>query len=48
MFDYLFDEFDDKRYEGWSDWKWDFLEMAAEMVSTPQEQKRLFEKTDQF
>ncbi len=44
MLDYLFDEFENKRYDGWSDWKWNFLEMAAEMVNTTEEQERLFKK----
>ena len=44
MLDYLLDEFENKRYDGWSDWKWYFLEMAAEMVDTPHEQEQLFKK----
>ena len=46
MLDYLFDEFENKRYDGWSDWKWSFLEMAAEMVGAPKDQERLFKKLD--
>jgi len=47
LFDYFFDEFEHKRYEGWSDWKWNFLEMAAQMAAVPDEQERLFKKLDQ-
>lgn len=46
MLDYLFDEFENKRYDGWSDWKWSFLEMAAEMVDSPKDQERLFKKLE--
>ena len=46
MLGYLFDEFENKRYDGWSDWKWSFLEMAAEMVNTTEEEERLFKKLD--
>jgi len=45
---YLFEEFEHKRYDGWSNWKWDFLELAAQTVETPSEQKRLFEKFEQM
>lgn len=47
LLNYLFDEFESKRYEGWREWKWNFLELAAQVVETAQEQKRLFEKLDQ-
>lgn len=47
LLDYFFDEFEHKRYEGWSDWKWNFLEMAAQMAAVPDEQERLFKKLDQ-
>ncbi|HLD69197.1 MAG: hypothetical protein A3D92_23560 [Bacteroidetes bacterium RIFCSPHIGHO2_02_FULL_44_7] len=44
---YLFEEFEHKRYDDWSGWKWDFLELAAQTVETPSEQARLFEKLEQ-
>src|SRR3989338_2024190 len=47
LLNYLFNEFESKRYEGWSEWRWNFLELAAQVVETTQEQKRLFEKLDQ-
>ncbi|OFZ58714.1 MAG: hypothetical protein A3D92_22035, partial [Bacteroidetes bacterium RIFCSPHIGHO2_02_FULL_44_7] len=46
MLNTLFDEFENKRYDGWSDWKWSFLEMAAEMVDTSKDQERLFKKLE--
>ena len=48
VLDYLFEEFEDKRYEDWSDWKWSFLEMAAEIVEADQEQKKLLEIADKY
>lgn len=47
LLNYFFDEFDHKRYSGWSEWRWNFLEFAAQTVVTSQEQKRLFEKLEQ-
>lgn len=47
LLDYLFDEFEHKRYDEWSSWKWKFLELTAQTVDTPQEQERLFKKLDQ-
>lgn len=47
LLDYFFNEFEHKRYEGWSDWKWHFLEMTAQMAAVPDEQERLFKKLDQ-
>jgi len=47
LFDYFFEEFEHKRYDGWSDWKWNFLEMAAQMAADSNEQERLFKKLDQ-
>lgn len=48
LLDYLFDEFEYKRYDEWSDWKWDFLELAAQMVNSSEEQEILFQRIDQF
>lgn len=47
MLDYLFNEFEHKRYDEWSDWKWNFLDLAAQVVATSDERDRLFKKLDQ-
>lgn len=47
MLDYLFTEFEHKRYDEWSDWRWNFLEIAAQIVTTSDERDRLFKKLDQ-
>ena len=35
LFDYLFKESNHSRYEGWNDWRWELLTIAAEAVETP-------------
>lgn len=47
MLNYLFIEFEHKRYDEWSDWKWNFLEIAAQIVTTSDERDRLFKRLDQ-
>lgn len=39
---YLLKECGQKRYEGWSDWRWEFLAIAANVVQTSQERDELF------
>lgn len=43
---YLLKECGHKRYEGWSDWRWEFLAIAGEIVQTPQEREKLFNRID--
>lgn len=43
---YLLKECGHKRYEGWSDWRWEFLAIAGEIVQTPQEREKLFNQID--
>jgi len=44
---YLLMECGHKRYEGWSDWRWELLRIAGEVVQTPQEKKKLFSRIDE-
>ncbi len=41
LFDYCLTEANRKQYEGW-DWKWDFLRMASELISSGEQEKELF------
>ena len=43
---YLLKECGHKRYEGWSDWRWEFLAIAGEIVKTSQEREKLFNQID--
>lgn len=43
---YLLKECGHKRYEGWSDWRWEFLAITGEIVQTPQEREKLFNRID--
>jgi hypothetical protein len=42
LFGYLLKECGHKRYEGWSDWRWEFLAIAGNVVQTSQEREELF------
>lgn len=44
---YLLRECGHKRYEGWSDWRWELLTIAGEVVQTRQEQEKLFSRIDE-
>lgn len=44
---YLLKECGHKRYEGWSDWRWEFLDIAGEIIQTSQEQEKLFNRIDE-
>lgn len=44
---YLLKECGDKRYEGWSDWRWELLRIAGAVVQTPQEREKLFNRIDE-
>ncbi len=46
LFDYLFKESGHTRYEGWNDWRWELLTIAAEAVETPDERNKVFTKID--
>ena len=48
LFSYLLRECGHKRYEGWSDWRWEFLVIAGEIVQSPQERKKLFSRIDEI
>jgi len=48
FFDYLLTECGHKRYEGWSEWRWDFLEIAAGIIKTAEERDRLWTKIDEI
>jgi hypothetical protein len=48
LFGYLLKECGHKRYEGWSDWRWEFLAIAGEVVQTPQEREKLFKRIDEI
>jgi len=41
QFRYCLTEANRKQYEGW-DWKWDFLRMASELISSEKQEKELF------
>ncbi len=45
---YLLKECGHKRYEGWSDWRWELLAIAGEVVQIPQECKNLFDRIDEI
>jgi len=47
LLEYLLKECGHKRYEGWSDWRWEFLAIAGEVVQTPKEQENLFNRIDE-
>ncbi len=47
LFEYCLTESEGKQYAGW-DWKWNFLGIAGELVSTEEQQKRLFSKLDEM
>ena len=39
LFNYCLNESDHKRYDGWSDWQWDFLRIASKIISNDEEEK---------
>jgi hypothetical protein len=47
LFGYLLKECGHKRYEGWSDWQWEFLAIMGNAVRTPQEREELFFRIDE-
>ena len=47
LLEYLLKECGHERYEGWSDWRWEFLAIAGEVVQTPQEREKLFKRIDE-
>lgn len=47
LLDYLLKECGHKRYEGWSDWRWELLRIGGTFVQTPQERKKLFARIDE-
>src|SRR3990170_1613724 len=47
LFDYYLTEANRKQYEGW-DWKWNFLRMASELISSGEQEKELFAKLDKI
>ena len=47
MLGYLFKECGHKRYEGWSDWRWELLRIAGAVVQTLQEREKLFNRIDE-
>ena len=48
LLEYLLKECDHKRYEGWSDWRWELLAIAGEVVKTSQEREKLFNRIDEI
>ena len=48
LLEYLLKECGHKRYEGWSDWRWELLAIAGEIVKTSQERERLFNRIDEI
>lgn len=48
LFNYCLNEADHKRYNGWSDWQWDFLRIAPKIISNDDEEKSLFAKADEI
>jgi len=44
---YLLKECGHKRYEGWSDWRWEFLAILGDVVHFPQEREKLFNRIDE-
>ncbi|MGH7801155.1 MAG: hypothetical protein ACREOW_11110 [Thermodesulfobacteriota bacterium] len=47
LFDYYLTEANRKQYDGW-DWKWDFLRMASELISSGEQEKELFSNLDKI
>jgi len=48
LFGYLLKECGHKRYEGWSNWRWEFLAIVGDVVQAPQEQEKLFNRIDEI
>lgn len=48
LLEYLLKECGHKRYEGWSDWRWELLAIAGEVVKTSQEREKLFNRIDEI
>jgi hypothetical protein len=46
LLNYLLKECGDKRYEGWTDWRWEFLGIAGEVAKNPQDRQKLFARID--
>jgi len=44
---HLLKECGHKRYEGWSDWRWELLRIAGAVVQTLQEREKLFDRIDE-
>lgn len=47
LLEYLLKDCGHKRYEGWSDWRWELLRIAGGVVQTRQEQDKLFNRIDE-
>ncbi len=47
LFTYCLDEAQSARFSGW-DWRWDLLDIAANIVETPEERATLFEMLDEI
>ncbi len=48
LFSYCLNEADHERYDGWSDWQWEFLRIASKIISNDDEEKSLFAKADEI
>lgn len=48
LLNYLLKECGHKRYEGWSDWRWEFLAIAGEVVQSDKEREKLFNRIDEI
>ena len=47
LLEYLLKECGHERYEGWSDWRWEFLAIAGNVVHSPEERAKLFSRIDE-